>query len=140
MLPRFFPRRSGANLVIVTGRGKGGHQSYGCPQNFYRGACVNRLKARADWLGDQLLSQLQRAVLEPEVLNYALNEFERQLAASFSVMSNQIDRMRQRSELIQQELRNLVSTVASCGKARSTLFAFFRQPDCSKNQKSELRR
>jgi len=40
----------GANLVIVTGRGKGGHQSYGCPQNFYRGACVNRLKVRVDWL------------------------------------------------------------------------------------------
>jgi site-specific DNA recombinase len=40
----------GANLVIVTGRGKGGHQSYGCPQNFYRGACANQLKERADWL------------------------------------------------------------------------------------------
>jgi DNA invertase Pin-like site-specific DNA recombinase len=113
----------GANLVIVTGRGKGGHQSYGCPQNFYRGACVNRLKARADWLEDQLLSQLQLAVMEPEVLNYALKEFERQLAASFSEMSNQIDRIRQRSELIQQELRNLVSTVASCGPSATLVDA-----------------
>jgi DNA invertase Pin-like site-specific DNA recombinase len=113
----------GANLVIVTGRGKGGHQSYGCPQNFYRGACVNRLKARVDWLEDQLLSQLQTAVMEPEVLNYALNEFERQLATSFSEMSNQIGRMRQRSELIQQELRNLVSTVASCGPSATLVDA-----------------
>jgi site-specific DNA recombinase len=32
----------GANLVIVTGRGKAGHQRYGCPQNFYRGACRTR--------------------------------------------------------------------------------------------------
>ena len=40
----------GANMVIVTGRGKHAHPSYGCPQNFYRGACDNKLKARQDWL------------------------------------------------------------------------------------------
>jgi site-specific DNA recombinase len=104
-----------ANLVIVTGRGKGGHQSYGCPQNFYRGACANQLKERADWLEDRLLSELQRAVIQPEAIDYALKEFERQLAVSFSELSNHMGRMRQRSEQIQQELRNLVTTVASCG-------------------------
>lgn len=35
----------GANLVIVTGRGKQGHRSYGCPQNYYRGACQKRSKS-----------------------------------------------------------------------------------------------
>ena len=105
----------GANLVIVTGRGKGGHPSYGCPQNFYRGACTNQLKERADWLEDRLLSELQRAVIQPDAVDYALQEFERQLAASLSELANQTSHMRQRSAQIQQELRNLVGTVASCG-------------------------
>ena len=105
----------GANLVIVTGRGKRGHPSYGCPQNFYRGACANQLKERADRLEDRLLSELQRAVIQPDAVDYALQEFERQLAASLSKLSNETSHMRQRSEQIQQELRNLVGTVASCG-------------------------
>jgi hypothetical protein len=61
--------------------------------------------------------------MEPAVVNYALNEFERQLATSFSEKSNQIGRMRKRSDLIQQELRNLVSTVASCGPSSALVDA-----------------
>ena len=38
-----FPKCScGASLAIVTGRKKGGHGKYGCPQTFYRGACPNK--------------------------------------------------------------------------------------------------
>ncbi|MGO9256330.1 MAG: recombinase family protein [Bryobacteraceae bacterium] len=105
----------GANLVIVTGRGKSGHHKYGCPQNYYRDACPNKLKERADWLEDHLLSELQRAVLQPEIVDYAIHEFERQLTVSLSGLSDQISRMRQRREQIQQELRRLVETVAACG-------------------------
>src|SRR5689334_15061798 len=81
--------------------GKGGHRKYGCPQNFYRAACTNKLKERADWLQGRLLSELKRAVLRPEVIDYALQEFDRQLTAS--------------REQIQQELRRLVETAASRG-------------------------
>ncbi len=105
----------GANLVIVTGRGNGGHPRYGCPQNFYRGACTNNLKERADWIEQRLFGALQSAVLRPEAIEYALGEFERQLSASLSSLDGKIGRMRQRSEEIQAELRNLVTTVASCG-------------------------
>jgi site-specific DNA recombinase len=34
----------GANLIIVSGRGKLNHPRYGCPQNFNRGACTNGVK------------------------------------------------------------------------------------------------
>jgi site-specific DNA recombinase len=105
----------GADLVVVTGRGQGGHPKYGCPQNFYRGACPNRIKERADWLEDRLFSELQRAVLRPDVIDYALQEFQRQLTISLAELSNQVGQMRQRREQIQQELRRLVETVASCG-------------------------
>ena len=78
------PSVRGANLVIVTGRTKGAHPKYGCPQNFYRGACANSLKERSDWLEDRLLSELQQAVMRPEVVDYAIGEFERQLQASLA--------------------------------------------------------
>jgi hypothetical protein len=44
----------GANLVIVTGRGKNGHHRYGCPQNFNRGARSNGLKERAAQLQQEI--------------------------------------------------------------------------------------
>jgi DNA invertase Pin-like site-specific DNA recombinase len=113
----------GANLVIVTGRGKRGHQTYGCPQNFYRGACSNKLKERADWLEDRLLSQLQNAVLRPEVVEYALQEFERQLTVTLADLSGQVHRMRQRREQIQSELGRLVETAAVCGHSAALVEA-----------------
>ena len=113
----------GANLVIVTGRGNGGHQKYGCPQNFYRDACPKKLKERADWLEDRLLSELQRAVLRPEIVDYAIQEFERQLTVSLCELSGQVSRMRQRREQIQQELRRLVDTAAACGHSAALVEA-----------------
>jgi hypothetical protein len=98
----------------VTGRGKGSNHRYGCPQNFYRAACPNKLKERADWLEERLLSELQRAVVQPEVVDYALQEFERQLAAALSEVSGQIGRMRQRRQQLQTELRRLIETAAVC--------------------------
>ena len=145
----------GADLVIVTGRGKGDHQRYGCPQNYYRAACPNKLKERADWLEDRLLSELQQAVLRPEVVDYALQEFERQLAGSLAELSSQVSRMRQRREQIQQELRRLVETVASCGHSATLVEAinsreqelgeitqrlFAAQPDSVSAHVSKIRR
>jgi site-specific DNA recombinase len=113
----------GANLVIVTGRGKEGHHRYGCPQNFYRGACPNKLKERADWLEDRLFSELQRAVLRPDVVDYALQEFERQLTSAISELSGQVSRMHQRREQIQGELRRLIETAAACGHSATLVEA-----------------
>jgi site-specific DNA recombinase len=105
----------GANMVIVTGRGKAAYHRYGCPQDYYRGVCDNRLKERADWLENRLLFELQRAVLRPEIVDYAIQEFQRQLTGSLSNLSGNLARARQRREAVQQELRRLVETVAQCG-------------------------
>jgi len=113
----------GASMVIVTGRGKKSHHRYGCPQNYYRGACTNRLKERVDWLEDRLLFDLQRAVLRPEIVDYAIQEFQRQLTESLSEITGQIGRMRQRREKIQGELRNLVATVAQLGHSATLVEA-----------------
>jgi site-specific DNA recombinase len=128
----------GANLVIVTGRGNGGHPRYGCPQNFYRGACTNNLKERADWIEQRLFGALQSAVLRPEAIEYALGEFERQLSASLSNLDGTIGRMRQRSEEIQAELRNLVTTVASCGPSPALVEAINSREQELKNITRQL--
>ena len=52
---------------------------YGCPQHFYRSTCSNDFKVRQEWLEKQLLNDLQRAILQPEAIEYALQEFQRQL-------------------------------------------------------------
>jgi site-specific DNA recombinase len=113
----------GASMVIVTGRGKKTHHRYGCPQNYYRGACTNRLKERVDWLEDRLLFDLQRAVLRPEVVDYAIQEFQRQLGEALSQITGQIGRMRQRREEIQRELHNLVEAVAHTGPSAALVDA-----------------
>ena len=53
----------GANLIVVSGRGKLNHPRYGCPQNFNRGACTNGVKERAAALEAILFAELQNAVL-----------------------------------------------------------------------------
>jgi hypothetical protein len=105
----------GANLIIVSGRGKLNHPRYGCPQNFNRGACTNGVKERADALEEMLFAELQNAVLQPEAIDFAIQEFERQLKSSLAGLDDKIGRMRERSQKLQQELGNLISTVASCG-------------------------
>ena len=104
----------GANLIIVTGRGKSGHHRYGCPQNFNRGACTNGLKERADVLEERLFSELQNAVLRPEAIDYAVLEFERQLQSSLAGLDNKIGRMRQRAEELKREIESAVANLIVC--------------------------
>jgi hypothetical protein len=61
----------GANLAIVTGRNRGGHGKYGCPQNFNRGACSNRLKERADVVEERLLTSATNSTRDISILSYA---------------------------------------------------------------------
>ena len=109
----------GANMVIVTGRGKQGHSSYGCPQNFYRGACKNNLKERQDHLETKLLSGLQAAVFEPEAIEYVLAEFQRQLSQALSTMQENLCRARDRKIQLEKELANLIGAVAATGHTPS---------------------
>jgi len=113
----------GANLIIVSGRGKNGHHRYGCPQNFNRGACSNGVKERADFLQDRLLSELESAVLKPEAIERAIGEFECQLQAALAALESKIDRMRQRETEIGLELGRLISLAAKCDHSPSLIEA-----------------
>lgn len=117
----------GANLIIVSGRGKLNRPRYGCPQNFNRGACSNNVKELADVLAERLFAELQRAVLQPEAIDFAVQEFERQLQSSLAGLDNKIGRMRQRSEEIKQELEAAVSNLIACNNNPTLVAAINRR-------------
>ena len=86
----------GANLAIVTGRGPGRKSKYGCPQNFYRGVCPNDLKEDRERIEERLLAELQNRVLTPEVIDFVLEEFGRQLNSRLLDLSEGLSRSRER--------------------------------------------
>jgi DNA repair exonuclease SbcCD ATPase subunit len=58
---------------------------------------------------------LQRAVLQPDTLDYAIEEFQRQLTAALGNVSNQLATLKGRREEIKGELRNLADVAARAG-------------------------
>ena len=63
----------GANLTILTGRGKEGKRaSYGCSHHLNRGICSNNLYQRRDQQEQRLLSGLQGVLLEDPALESAV--------------------------------------------------------------------
>ena len=103
----------GGKLTIVSGRGKRGHAArYGCPRHRYRGTCANEMTEPQDRLESRLLEGLQHAVLEPEVLDYALEKFQAELNAQLRKMSGELNVLRQRKDKIEAEIRNLTRALA----------------------------
>jgi hypothetical protein len=65
------------------------------------------LREREDWIEERLLSDLQTNVLRPEVVDFAVEEFGRQLKARFSVVSAQLAVDRERKALLEVEIDRL---------------------------------
>ncbi len=104
----------GGNLVIVTGN-KGRYRRYGCSQHFYRGTCSNAITERQDWLEQQLIRELQEQVLKPEVIDFALDEFGRQLKSELGKLAGNLGTMRRRKSELETELRRYADAVGSGG-------------------------
>ena len=113
----------GAHLVIVSGRSGHRHPQYGCPQNFYRGTCSNSLKERHDWLEDRLLRDLQREVTTPQVVDYAVEEFRRQLNEALNDLSGKLSQMQARKAQLEAELQRLTDAIAEQGHSAFLLKA-----------------
>ena len=110
----------GSNLTIVVGAGKGRQPRYGCPHNSIRGACSNNLREREDWIEKRLLSDLQANVLRPEVVEFAVEEFCRQLKARFSEISAQLAADREHKASLEVE-RDRLWDLAAQGCAFESL-------------------
>ena len=111
----------GANLIIATGGGTHRHKKYACSRRFNRGGCQNDLYIRRDNLEDLLLGKLQSEILRPEVIDYAVMEFQRQLEAALGSLSDDLVGMRRRKTRLEAEVRRLVAAVSESGHSKSLL-------------------
>jgi site-specific DNA recombinase len=111
----------GANLIIATGGGTHRHPKYACSRRFNRGGCGNDLYIRRDDLEDLLLGKLQSEILKPEVVNYAIMEFRKQLEEALDSLSDDLAEIRQRKTRLDAEVRRLVAAVAESGHSKSLL-------------------
>ena len=66
-----------SRMVIVSGQGKRGYSKYGCPSNWYRGVCQNRLTIRQDRLEAQLLSRFGARVWKPDLNTRSMHSSRR---------------------------------------------------------------
>jgi site-specific DNA recombinase len=113
--------RCGANLIIATGGGTHRHKKYACSRRFNRGGCENDLYIRRDELEETLIGNIQSRILQPEVVEYDVMEFQKQLEAALGGVSDELAGMRKRKTQLEGEVRRLVSAVAESGHSRSLL-------------------
>lgn len=67
------------------------------------------------------------AVLQPEAIDFAVQEFERQLTFSLAGLDSKIGPMRQRSEEIKEELEAAVSNLIGCNNNPTLVAAMNRR-------------
>jgi site-specific DNA recombinase len=105
----------GGNLVVVSGRAQGRQPKYGCSQNFFRSACSNNLRERLDVIESRLLAELQDAVLRPAAVDYAVEEFGRQLRTALDAISGNLAGIRKRKAELEVETARLAEAIAQTG-------------------------
>ncbi len=105
----------GGSIVLVSGRGRNARDKYGCALHHQRGptVCSNSLTIRRDDLEQRLLNGLQKAVLREEVIDYALARLEEELARRFEQLDSEMERLRQRKQELQAEIRRLTDAIAA---------------------------
>jgi hypothetical protein len=115
----------GGNLVIGTGGGTHVHKKYVCTNYFNRGACENDLYIRRDVLEERLLGRLQSELLQPEVIDYAVSEFGRQLRTALAALSDDLAAMagarncsKKRSNVSRPRSRMAVRSILSYRRSR----------------------
>src|SRR5260370_14709564 len=100
---------------IGTGGGTHIHKKYVCANYFNRGTCGNDLYIRRDILEERLLGRLQRELLRPEVIDYTVAEFGRQLRAALSSMSNDLAVLPRQKEQLAAHIDPFAEAIARGG-------------------------
>jgi hypothetical protein len=108
---------------VVTGSRKNDHPRWGCPRNFSRGTCANSLRERNDAVEAQLITGLQKAVLDPVAVEYAIEKSGVELEKSLAAMTDSIETKRRRQDEIDLELSRLAEAVATQGASPAFLNA-----------------
>ena len=114
----------GGNMTIVGGGGLRGYTKYGCPSHRYRGVCDNALTIRRDRLEEQLLRGLTEKFLKPDVIDYAIQSFQRELNARLKAIQDEalnaagsISELQSKRATLASKAANLAEAIANIGKA-----------------------
>ena len=103
------------SITIVSGKWKSRRDHrYGCSMHAYRGdkICRNSLLIQRQALEMHLLDRLQQQVLNPEVVEYTLQSFEKQLVRAISRRSDQSAQYQKRVDAIQKQIRNCTDAIS----------------------------
>ena len=111
----------GGNLIIATGGGTHRHPKYVCTNYFNRGVCGNDLYIRRDHLEERLLDRLQSELLRPEVIDYAVSEFGRQLRTALGNLGCEVEQMRKRKQEVERKIQNVVAAIGDYGHSSALL-------------------
>ena len=105
----------GGNLIVGTGGGTHVHKKYVCANYFNRGTCENDLYIRVDALEERLLRRLQSELLRPEVIDYAIGEFGRQLRTALAGLSGDVADLRRKKERLESEIQRFADAIGRGG-------------------------
>ena len=108
--------RCGSNLIVSSGGKK--KPKYVCTGYINRGICTNNLRITAEEIEKQLLSKLQEDLLQPDRINFAVEEFGRQLRVSLGSLTDELAEMRHRKEKLEKEIRNFTKAIAESGHSK----------------------
>jgi len=114
----------GGSIALVSGRRRHGADRYGCSVHHQRGdsVCENAALVRRDELEHSLLKGLADSVLRIEVIDYAVARMEQALRQGHEKLNAELERMRQRRQQIEGEIKRLVNAVAE-GQLSQSLMA-----------------
>jgi site-specific DNA recombinase len=79
----------GSSVVIISGGGKRGYVKYGCHAHKHSGVCDNNWTIRRDRLEDQLLGAIEQRLLDPVILDYAVEKIEQVVKARIADVQRQ---------------------------------------------------
>ena len=117
----------GSRMVIISGRGTRGYVKYGCPSHRYRGVCDNKLTIRQDRLEEQLLGEIEKRILTPEMIQYTLQRFEQELQKRLAEIrkqagqSTQLAVLHKKRDDLQAQAGRLADAIADAGHSPALL-------------------
>jgi hypothetical protein len=93
---------------------------YGCPVYVERGACSNGMTLRRIDVEREVLAGLQREIFNDDVIEFAIQEFAKQLHERITSARGDVEARRQRRDVLRVEVQNLADAVAQ-GHASKTV-------------------
>jgi hypothetical protein len=118
----------GSRMTIISGNGRRSYIKYGCPTHKGRGVCSNSILIRKDRLEDQLLTGLTSRILQPAMVDFALDAFQEQLQQRLRQLKEQAESasdgivaLQEKRQDLKVKVSNVTEAIASFGHSPSLL-------------------